>query len=58
VQPTWVAAFDLDPIGTIDNKLRWLAAAADGGWHCAFAHETTRPFARFVRDAKTQFAVR
>jgi glyoxylase-like metal-dependent hydrolase (beta-lactamase superfamily II) len=57
VQPTWVAAFDLDPIETIDNKMRWLAAAADGEWRCAFAHETNLAFARIARDPKTQFAV-
>ena len=56
VQPTWVAAFDLNPIETIDNKMRWLAAAADGEWQCAFAHETNRAFCRIVRDPKTNFA--
>jgi glyoxylase-like metal-dependent hydrolase (beta-lactamase superfamily II) len=56
VQPTWVAAFDLNPIETIDNKLHWLAAAAEGEWRCAFAHETKMAFARIVRDPKTHFA--
>jgi glyoxylase-like metal-dependent hydrolase (beta-lactamase superfamily II) len=57
VQPTWVAAFDLNPIETIDNKMRWLAAAVEGEWQCAFAHETKMAFARIVSDAKTHFAV-
>jgi glyoxylase-like metal-dependent hydrolase (beta-lactamase superfamily II) len=57
VQPTWVAAFDLSPIQTIDTKMQWLAAAVDGDWQCAFAHETRLAFARIVRDPKTQFAV-
>jgi glyoxylase-like metal-dependent hydrolase (beta-lactamase superfamily II) len=57
LQPTWVAAFDLSPIETIDNKARWLAAAAEGQWWCAFAHETRLAFTRIVRDAKTGFAV-
>ena len=56
VQPTWVTAFDLSPVETIDNKMRWLAAAADGEWQCAFAHETKRAFARIVREPKTHFA--
>jgi glyoxylase-like metal-dependent hydrolase (beta-lactamase superfamily II) len=56
VQPTWVAAFDLSPMETIDNKVRWLTAAAEGGWRCAFAHETTLAFARIVRDPKAQFS--
>ena len=56
VQPTWVAAFDLNPMETIDNKVRWLTAAADGRWRCAFSHEATLAFARIQRDAKTQFS--
>jgi glyoxylase-like metal-dependent hydrolase (beta-lactamase superfamily II) len=55
VQPTWVAAFDLNPLETIDNKVRWLSAAADGGWYCAFAHEVCLAFARVERDPKIQF---
>ena len=57
-QPTWVAAFDLDPVETIDTKTRWLAAAADGGWKCAFSHETRLAFAGIARDPKTQFTAR
>jgi glyoxylase-like metal-dependent hydrolase (beta-lactamase superfamily II) len=55
VQPTWVSAFDLSPLETIDNKLRWLTAAEEGGWCCAFAHETAMAFARIARDPKMQF---
>jgi glyoxylase-like metal-dependent hydrolase (beta-lactamase superfamily II) len=56
VKPTWVTAFDLDPVETINSKMRWLSAAADGQWQCAFSHETKLAFARIVRDPKTQFA--
>ena len=55
VQPTWVAAFDLSPMETIASKMRWLAAAADGEWQCAFSHETSLAFARIARDPKAQF---
>jgi len=55
VQPTWVAAFDLSPIEAIDNKRRWLRAAVEGQWWCAFAHEVDVAFARIVEDAKTEF---
>jgi glyoxylase-like metal-dependent hydrolase (beta-lactamase superfamily II) len=48
VTPTWVAAFDLDPIQSIDSKLHWLAEAARGEWICAFAHEPEMAFARIV----------
>ena len=56
VQPTWVAAFDLYPLETIENKIRWLGAAAEGDWVVGFAHDVEFPFARIVGDAKTQFA--
>lgn len=55
LQPTWVAAFDLYPLETIENKIRWLGAAPDGGWWCAFAHDTEHAFARICRDEKTGF---
>jgi glyoxylase-like metal-dependent hydrolase (beta-lactamase superfamily II) len=58
LQPSWVAAFDLSPIESIDNKVKWLGAAADGGWWCGFAHETQAPLVQVVRDAKTGFAIK
>jgi len=57
LQPSWVAAFDLDPIGAIDSKMRWLGAAADGKWWCAFAHETQLAFTQITRDPKSVFVV-
>jgi glyoxylase-like metal-dependent hydrolase (beta-lactamase superfamily II) len=57
VQPTWLTAFDLNPIEAIDSKMRWLTAAVEGQWQCAFAHDVTTAFARIARDPKTQFRV-
>jgi glyoxylase-like metal-dependent hydrolase (beta-lactamase superfamily II) len=54
-QPTWVAAFDLYPLQVIDNKMKWLAAAAEGQWLCGFAHETGLEFARIQPDPKARF---
>ena len=51
-QPTWVAAFDLDPIEAIDQKARWLARAADEQWICGFGHDPVVGFARIERDAE------
>ena len=56
LQPTWMTAFDLYPLETIENKMRWLAAAVDGSWLCGFGHDVETPFARIRRDPKTQFA--
>jgi glyoxylase-like metal-dependent hydrolase (beta-lactamase superfamily II) len=54
-QPTWVAAFDLDPLEVIDQKSRWLARAADEQWICGFGHDPVVGFARIERDEKRQF---
>lgn len=48
--PTWVAAFDLYPLETIDNKRRWLDEAARGGWMCAFAHDPEIAFTRIAQQ--------
>ena len=56
VQPTWVLAFDLYPLQTIENKHLWLGAAADGNWICGFGHEVEMAFARIRRHPKTHFA--
>ena len=55
VQPTWVAAFDLCPLECIESKTRWLTAAAEGAWQCAFGHDAKMPFARILPDPKTGF---
>lgn len=44
--PTWVMAFDLFPLETIDSKQRWLGQAAREGWICGFAHDPEVAFAR------------
>jgi glyoxylase-like metal-dependent hydrolase (beta-lactamase superfamily II) len=54
-QPTWVAAFDLDPVESIDQKSRWLARAAEEGWISGFGHDPTVGFARIERDEKRGF---
>lgn len=54
-QPTWVMAFDLYPMQTIDEKQRWLARAADEAWVCGFAHDPEVGLARIVRDEKASF---
>ena len=46
--PTWITAFDLDPLQSVDSKLRWLTDAARGEWACGFGHDTLTPFARVV----------
>ncbi len=55
VRPTWVAAFDLYPLEVIETKTRWLTAASEGGWLCAFAHDAGLPFARIQTHPKAHF---
>src|ERR1017187_10519709 len=57
LQPSWVAAFDLYPLQAIETKLRWLTAAAESGWLCAFAHDAKIDFARIAKHPKTGFAL-
>ncbi|HLI84921.1 MAG TPA: MBL fold metallo-hydrolase [Bryobacteraceae bacterium] len=56
VQPTWVMAFDLYPLESIENKHRWLSAAVKGDWVCGFSHDSEVAFARIAAHPKTQFA--
>jgi glyoxylase-like metal-dependent hydrolase (beta-lactamase superfamily II) len=56
LQPTWVLAFDLYPLESIQSKIRWLGAAVEGGWVCAFAHDSEVGFARIAAHPKTSFA--
>jgi glyoxylase-like metal-dependent hydrolase (beta-lactamase superfamily II) len=48
--PTWVAAFDLFPVETIDNKARLLRQAADQQWWCGFGHDHAIAFAKIRQD--------
>jgi len=57
LQPTWVAAFDLYPLETIEQKGKWLGAAADEGWVCGFGHDAGIGLARVERDGKGGFRV-
>jgi glyoxylase-like metal-dependent hydrolase (beta-lactamase superfamily II) len=52
--PTWITAFDLYPLETIANKVKWLGAAVEGNWLCGFGHDAVA-FARITRDEKQQF---
>jgi glyoxylase-like metal-dependent hydrolase (beta-lactamase superfamily II) len=50
--PTWVAAFDLYPLQSIDSKNLWLRKAAQENWQCGLGHDCEIAFARVEkRDA-------
>ena len=47
--PTWVAAFDLFPLESIEMKTRWLGKAADENWICGPGHDCQAGFTRVER---------
>ena len=57
LQPTWVPAFDLFPLETIETRTAWLQKAAAGGWLVGFGHDCEVDFARVRVDEKAKFAV-
>ena len=53
VTPTWVAAFDLFPLQTIETKLDVFRRAAAGAWWCSFGHDSLVSFAKIeVEEGK------
>ena len=46
--PTWVAAFDLYPLESIESKTRFLTQAIEEQWICGFGHDTETGFARIA----------
>lgn len=49
LKPTWVMAFDLYPLETINQKMKWLGRAADERWVCGFGHDASVDFAAVAR---------
>ena len=47
--PTWVTAYDLDPVQSIESRQRLYGEAASQNWLLAFAHDLHMPWA-FVRQ--------
>ena len=56
LQPSWVTAFDLFPLETIETKTQWLDTAVKEEWACGFAHECELAFARIASHPKTRFS--
>lgn len=52
LKPTWVTAFDLFPLETIENKKRIYEQAVLEKWLMVFTHETGMPWAYLESDDK------
>lgn len=49
--PTWVMAYDLFPLESIENKKCVLARAAEERWLCVFVHDAEQPWG-YIRPAE------
>jgi glyoxylase-like metal-dependent hydrolase (beta-lactamase superfamily II) len=52
LDPTWVMAFDLSPIQTIESRQRYYARAVPEQWLTLFTHDSEVPWAYIERDEK------
>ena len=57
LQPTWIPAFDLFPLESIETRTTWLGKAVEGNWLVGFGHDCDIGVARIVADAKAKFAI-
>ncbi len=55
LDPTWVMAFDLDPMRTIQEKKRFLHMAAEENWLLLFPHDHNLPIGRVTRRENGTF---
>jgi glyoxylase-like metal-dependent hydrolase (beta-lactamase superfamily II) len=49
---TWIMAFDLDPVQTIESKKRYYAHALPEKWLTIFTHDPSTPWACVEKDEK------
>ncbi|RXH58764.1 MBL fold metallo-hydrolase [Granulicella sibirica] len=52
LDPSWVMAYDLDPVRTIAEKKRFLARAIPEKWDVLFTHDHETPVARIEMNEK------
>jgi glyoxylase-like metal-dependent hydrolase (beta-lactamase superfamily II) len=55
LHPTWVMAFDLYPLQTIESRKRYYAEAIPEKWLTVFTHDPTTPWAYVANDQRGKF---
>lgn len=55
---TWVMAFDLFPLTTIENKKKYYAQAIPERWLTVFTHDDQTPWGYIERGERSRFALR
>jgi glyoxylase-like metal-dependent hydrolase (beta-lactamase superfamily II) len=58
IDPTWVMAFDLSPIDTINSRERYYGEALPGKWLTVFTHGADRPWAYIEKDLSGKLVAR
>lgn len=58
LEPTWVMAFDLFPLDTIQSKKNYYARAISERWLTVFTHDDTTPWGFVERGEKGRLAVK
>jgi glyoxylase-like metal-dependent hydrolase (beta-lactamase superfamily II) len=54
---TWVMAYDLFPLETIENKKKYYERALPGEWLTLFTHDPDVPWARIGRSEKGKYEI-
>ncbi|MEW6072889.1 MAG: MBL fold metallo-hydrolase [Planctomycetota bacterium] len=52
IQPLYIMAYDIDVVRSFENRSRWLARAAEGGWIGLFYHDADHAFGRLRRAGR------
>jgi glyoxylase-like metal-dependent hydrolase (beta-lactamase superfamily II) len=55
---TWVMAFDLFPLETIESRKKYYASAMPGGWLTVFTHDDATPWGYVERGERGRLGVR
>jgi glyoxylase-like metal-dependent hydrolase (beta-lactamase superfamily II) len=58
IDPTWVMAFDLSPIDTINSRERYYGEALPGKWLTVFTHGADVPWAYIEKDLSGKLVAR
>jgi glyoxylase-like metal-dependent hydrolase (beta-lactamase superfamily II) len=56
LRPTWMMAYDLEPLVTIESRHRFYAEAIPQNWLVMFSHDLNVPWAYLRQDEKGRYA--
>jgi glyoxylase-like metal-dependent hydrolase (beta-lactamase superfamily II) len=56
LRPTWMMAYDLEPLVVIENRHRFYAEAIPENWLAMFSHDLNAPWAYLRQDEKGRYS--